>query len=101
MSRDLVTPELYRAILLRDRGCVLARIEPDAHVCRDRWGYPHAPTALAKLTIEHVHDGYGLMGRRAASDMAHCLLLCHGANVGVPSKAQRAAFRSYLRAVTG
>lgn len=100
MTRDLVTPELYRAVMLRDKGCILAKITA-GHACRDRWGYPHAPTDLAKLTIEHVHDGYGLMGKRAPSDMAHCLALCAGANIGVPSKAQRTMFRAYLRAVEG
>ena len=96
MSR--VTPELHAAVLIRDKACLLSRIEPD-HLCRDTWGNPHAAGDLAKLSVEHVHDGYGMMGKRAPSDMAHLVALCAAANVGVPSKAQRAAFRAYLRAV--
>lgn len=96
--KDPVTPELHAAVLVRDRGCILAKIEPD-HLCRDTWGTPHASTDLAKLTLEHVHDGYGQMGKRAPSDRRHLLALCAAANVGAPSKSQRAAFRAYLAAV--
>ena len=100
MTRDPVTQALRAAICRRDGRCVLSKMEPD-HVCRDRFGTPHAATDTRRLSIEHVHDGYGLMGKRAPSDMAHCLALCAFANIGVPSKAQRAAFREYLRAAAG
>ncbi len=73
-------------------------MDPD-HVCRDRWGEPHSPYDLDKLSLEHVHDTGGMMGKRAESDPAHLVALCYGANVGVPSKAQREGFRSYLAAV--
>lgn len=95
--KDAVTPDLYAAVLLRDRACVLSKIEPD-HLCRDVWGTPHAADDLAKLSIEHVKD-QPRMGRRAPSDLGHCLALCAAANIGVPSKSQRAALRAYLRAV--
>jgi len=68
------------------------------HVCRDRWGRPHAPWATGMLSIEHVKDA-STMGRRAPSDAAHCVALCHGANVAVPSKDARAFFRGYLATV--
>lgn len=96
-KRDPVTTEVRAYVLARDRGCVAAKVEP-AHVCRDMFGYPHAPTDLARLTLEHVKDQLA-MGRRAPSDPAHLLALCYGTNVGVPSKELRAAFRSYLKAV--
>ena len=95
MSR--VTPELHAAVLVRDRACLLSKIEPD-HLCRDTWGNPHAAGDLSKLTVEHVKD-HSMMGKRAPSDMAHLVALCAYANIGVPSKSQREAFRSYLRAV--
>lgn len=94
---DKVTPELHAAILRRDRECVLAKIEPE-HLCRDSWGHPHAAGDLARLTVEHVKD-QPRMGKRAPSDLAHCLALCAAANVAAPSKSQRAAFRAYLAAV--
>lgn len=94
---DPVTPELHAAVLVRDRACLLSKIEPD-HLCRDQWGSPHAAGDLARLTVEHVKD-QPRMGRRAPSDMAHLVALCAAANIGVPSKGQREAFRAYLRAV--
>ena len=96
-SADRVTPELVAALRARDRGCVLARIDPE-HGCRDAWGTPHASTDLDRLTVEHVKTE-PRMGKRAPSDLAHTLLLCAAANVGVPSKVERVAFREYLRRV--
>lgn len=93
-----MSTELHAAVLLRDRRCVLSFLEP-GHVCRDQWGLPHDSGDFGRLTLEHVHDGYGLMGRRAPSDMAHLVALCGAANVGVPSKTQRQAMRRYLAEV--
>lgn len=92
-----MTPEVHAAVLKRDGGCLMAKIE-QGHVCRDRWGVPHAPDRLELLSLEHVKDD-SMMGRRAPSDMSHLVALCHGANVGVPSKEQRDSFRSYLAKV--
>ena len=97
MRRDPVTPELREQILERDGWCVLAKIDPD-HQCRDAWGVPHHPADRSKLTLEHVKDQLR-MGLRAPSDPAHLIALCGGANVAVPSKADREAFRQYLRRV--
>ena len=96
--RDPVSPEMHARILERDGWCVLSKIDSD-HGCRDAWGVPHHPADRRLLTLEHVHDGYGLMGRRAPSDERHLIALCAGANIGVPSKAQRAEFREYLARV--
>ena len=90
-----VTPELHAYIMARDRMCIAARISND-HVCRDRWGNVHPSTDIGRLTLDHVHDGYGLMGRRAPSDARHLVALCNSANVGVPSTALRQAERAYL-----
>lgn len=98
MRADAVTTELHAAVLLRDRRCVLSFLSP-GHVCRDAWGLTHDPADLGRLTLEHVHDGYGRMGKRAPSDMAHLVALCGGANVSVPSKVQRQAMRAYLESV--
>lgn len=99
MKRDRVTPELRSAVLDRDRQCVLATLDR-GHQCRDAWGTPHAPTDRDRLTMEHVKSELRF-GRRAPSDMAHLVALCAAANIGVPSKVQRAAFREYLRVVEG
>lgn len=95
--KDPVTPEIRRAVLERDRGCLLARVD-STHICRDKWGREHAPTYTGLLTVEHVKD-QPMMGRRAPSDMAHLVAMCYAGNVGVPSKKQRAAIREYLASV--
>lgn len=92
--RDRVTPELRDAVIARDGRCVLFDIEP-GHVCRDRWGQVHMPTATHLLTLEHVKSELR-MGLRAPSDMGHLVAMCHAGNVGVPSKANREAMREYL-----
>jgi hypothetical protein len=95
--RDPVSPAVARAVLLRDRMCFLVRLD-DTHVCRGRWGDPHASTDLDQLTLEHVKTELR-MGVRARSDARHLVALCFAANVGVPSKAQREAMRAYLAEV--
>lgn len=94
---DPVTPEVRTAVLYRDRECLMYQFDR-THVCRDKWGVPHAPWALAALTVEHVKDE-PRMGVRAPSDPLHLVALCHGANVGVPSKEARAFFREHLARV--
>ncbi len=91
-----VTPELRRAILLRDRRCFLA--DDEGHICRDLWGTPHAPDDLDRLTLEHVKDDL-MAGRRAPSDERHLLALDGWANFHVPSKAVRERMRAYLARV--
>lgn len=81
-------------VIVRDGGCLMVRFDP-RHVCRDRWGVPHAATTLHLLTVDHVKDE-SRMGKRAPSDVRHLVALCHYANVGVPSKDFRAFEREYL-----
>ena len=98
MTRDRVTPALYQAVMERDRSCILAQLDA-AHVCRDRWGTPHPSDATHVLTIEHVKTDLRA-GRRAPSDLRHCVAMCYTGNVGVPSKSQRALIREYLEGAT-
>lgn len=85
------------AVFARDGGCVLAALEP-GHQCRDVWNQPHAANDFDRLTLEHVKSDLR-MGVRAPNDAEHLVTLCGAANVGVPSKAQRAMFREYLARV--
>lgn len=84
-AADKVTPETRRTVLLRDLlligGCVQSRYDPE-HVCRDAWGTPHAPDKLDRLTLDHVNEGYGRMGRRAPSDPDHLISACWSAHLG-------------------
>lgn len=97
MRRDPVTPALREAVLRRDGACLAWKMDPE-HQCRDRFGWPHSPTDVDRLTLEHVKD-HLRMGVRAPSDMAHLVALCGAANDAVPSKEMRAAFRAYLAEV--
>jgi len=98
LTPDPVTPEVRAAVLRRDQQCVLSALEA-AHICRDAWGHTCDPYDLDGLTLEHVKDELA-MGKRAPSDPAHLVALCAHANIGVPSKAQRAMLRQYLREVS-
>lgn len=86
------------AVFARDGGCLLAKLEP-GHQCRDVWNQPHAANDFDRLTLEHVHTDGSMMGKRAPNDERHLVTLCGFANVNVPSRSQRDAFRAYLLAV--
>jgi hypothetical protein len=87
-----MTPEEHAAILARDGVCFLFAMDPQ-HVCRDMWGNEHLPTDLTKLTVDHVKPA-PMMGQRGKEGVA----MCFAGNVGVPSRAVRAAERAYLAA---
>ena len=103
MRRDPVTPELWRAVVERDQGCVAPRLGA-TDPCGDRWGT--LPTgeerekALAGyysgfLTLDHVKDE-PRMGKRAPSDMAHLVTVCWRHHLGGWATAHRAELREYL-----
>lgn len=100
MRPDPVTPELRAAVLERDGRCVRSRMEPE-HECRNNWGEYHRADALAQLTLDHVQERYGRMGKRAPSDMAHLVTLCWDAHLGGWATSHRPELRSYLATVDG
>ena len=77
--KDPVSADTVSAVLVRDRGCVAAQIDPD-HECRSALGYPHRWDDLAQMTMEHVKDQPRL-GVRAPSDIGHLIALYHAANL--------------------
>lgn len=91
---DPVTTEDRADVLSRDRGCVLAALEP-GHECRDQWGNRHAAGDLARLSLEHVKAELR-MGVRGPSTPDSMVALCMAANLRPPTKAQRTLFRKYL-----
>lgn len=91
-----VSAAVRRYVLERDRRC-FAQIVDAGHECRDRWGEPHRPTDLDKLTIEHVRDAAG--GSRF-DDPEHLVAMCHAANAHDHwGAAHRAECRLYLAGV--
>lgn len=96
MRKDAVTPELHDHIVRRDGMCFMFFVNR-GHVCRDRWGEPHSPFALGRLTVDHVHDvAGGIRGKRAPSDKRHLTAMCWQANVDGPSRMVRQQQRDYL-----
>lgn len=93
--KDKVTPEVHDAVLKRDGACIVSKLDVN-HVCRDQWGRMHSPNDLSKLTLDHVHDGGGVLGKRAPSDALHLVTICAKVNIDGPSRTIRQAEREYL-----
>lgn len=81
MRPDAVTPELRDEVFAMDGWrCVAPRLDPDAGVCRNRWGDSVIATGrmpVTALTLDHVKDA-PMMGKRAPSDVRHLVTLCAG-----------------------
>ena len=92
--RDRVSPTLHAFVVRRD-GCILYHFDK-THICRNAFGRSHGPFDYPKLTVDHVHEGYGMMGKRAPSTERTMTGMCWAGNVRGPSKAVRAAQRTYL-----
>lgn len=95
---DPVTPALHEYIVERDTryagGCVAAYLDP-SHGCRNEWGTPFPPESVP-LTLDHVQEGYGRMGKRAPSDKGHLVSLCYYAHLNGWATSNRDALRWYL-----
>lgn len=95
MPRDRVTHQVALEVLTRDGGCMAPRLGGSEMDC------------FGRNRLEHVQDGYGRMGRRAASDPAHLVTLCEGhtepgmrgGKVWCTDKENRQKMRDYLRSV--
>ena len=95
MRKDAVTPELRWAVIRRDGICFVYLLDRQ-HKCQDAYGNRHSPRDLHLLTVDHVHDEGGKMGKRAPSDEQHLVAMCARANVAGPSRLVRQAERLYL-----
>lgn len=96
-KKDPVTPSVHTDVIDRDiraaGGCVAAFLD-DTHGCRNAWGSPHAPTAF--LTLDHVHEKHGMMGKRAPSDARHLVSLCFHAHLNGWATSHKDALRWYI-----
>ena len=81
-------------IYARDEGRCLAPL-----LARQN-GQPVDP-CQGRVTIEHVHSGYGMTGKRAPSDKYHMLLLCLHHNVDGWASMHKDWERAYLLRVEG
>ena len=99
-----VSRELHDKVLLRDGRCFMSRpdvVGSPVHQCADQWGTQHPSTELNKLSVDHVHMGLAMMGKRAPDDERHLVAMCHNSNIAGPSRAVREAERAYLAGLYG
>lgn len=100
--RDPVSPELRDEVIARDLrfagGCV-AQFLYDRHKCADYWGRASLPDYVPALSLDHVQDGYGRMGKRAPSDRAHLVTLCYHGHLLGWATSHRPLLREYLERV--
>lgn len=101
VRKDPVTPQLREKILKRDCYCFMRRMDP-LHRCMDVHRNFHSSWDTDKLTLDHVHESYGLMGKRAPSDERHLVAMCAHWHLNIgPTRVVREAEREYLNGVYG
>jgi hypothetical protein len=84
-----VSPELRIEVLERYQGCTYERTRS-----LNVWGPCDGP-----LTLDHVQDGYGRMGKRAPSDRQHLVTLCRHHHLDGFATSHRPELREYLATV--
>jgi len=92
-----MTGALRLQVIFRDGWCVAETLDPQAGPCRDKWGelLPNNPWPDV-WEVDHV-KAEPMMGRKAPSDMAHLVTLCHFHHQGGWATSHRDAERDYLR----
>jgi hypothetical protein len=95
--KDPVSADLRIEVIRRDiafaGGCAAAFLDPD-HACRNQYGDPQHPGR--DLTLDHVQDEYGRMGKRAPSRRENLVSLCYYAHLGGWATSHRPLLRAYL-----
>lgn len=88
MRRDPVKPDVALYVLRRDGGCVAVTLGESPATCGGR------------LTLDHVRDHAAMGGRRAPSDAAHLVSVCHRHHLESGwVTSHKPALRAYLRRV--
>lgn len=82
---DKVTPEVYVAVMRRDVSCIAPLLDPSA-----------SGRCSGRSTLDHIQDQYGRMGKRAASDEAHLVVLCSWHHLYGWATRNRPTIRKYL-----
>lgn len=94
---------MRQAVLERDQGCVARLFFPvvaTGRVAFHGTTEMHYDECAGKLTLDHVQDGYGRMGKRAPSDPAHLVTLCAHHHLDGWATSHRPELRAYLEAVS-
>lgn len=112
-GRDLVTPEVRRFVILRDkRECMAPVLDFNAGPCRDKWGQVVTVLREEHLTLDHVKDKPKFGDRvekrgaerkhryRAPSTPEHLICLCWGHHLGGWATSHRTVIRDYLATFT-
>jgi hypothetical protein len=98
MRADPVTTDTRWTVLRRDGGCVALTLGAPG-TCRNSLGYPQPSNALYGLELDHVKSE-PMMGKRAPSDPAHLVTLCHVHHQGGWATRNRPLLRRYLHFVS-
>ena len=76
--RDPVTEKTYQAVMARDYLAMkLAGLPSQRPICiAPIVDSTQLGRCSGRSTLDHVHEAYGMMGRRAPSDEEHLVALC-------------------------
>jgi hypothetical protein len=86
--RDPVSHDVALAVLRRDNGCVAVTLGEPASDCGGR------------LTLDHVREHAAMGGRRAPSDAAHLVSVCHRHHLETGwATSHKPQLRAYLASV--
>lgn len=89
-----VRAEVIWRDLMTARGCVAPFLDKDAGLCRDRWGMPVRPDAVAALTVDHIRE---FPGGERRSVPRWLVTVCWGHHIQPGwSTAHRPEIRDYL-----
>jgi len=84
------------AVYLRDGGCVAPLIDPEAGLCRDRWGHVRHRGFRPALTFDHLRDAPG--GFKPCFCVDHLTCICYGHHLGsMWATSNRPELREYHR----
>jgi hypothetical protein len=87
-AKDPVTPRLYQLVMERDQRCLAPVLDSSLS----------EKSCRAPLTLDHVQEQYGRMGKRASSDYFHLVTLCAHHHLDGWATSHRPLLRAYLEA---
>jgi len=85
---------MRQTVLLRDKRCVAALVDPAAGVCFDEWGHECSPWDMSRLEADYVR--HGAIGARHVLPEDH-IALCAGHHRGTGPQAGRIWATSHRR----
>lgn len=103
--RSHVNADTAWRVLQRDRfRCVASQIAEERgwyiDMCRDKWGEPAyqgtGEYRVRSLTLDHVNENYGRMGKAAPGDEQRLVTVCYHHHLNGWATGHRPELRSYI-----